>query len=499
MGKATNGYRWLMENLSLWQERHVMSPLPAVELPERVDDLVVGAGLAGLVTGVLLAREGRKVAVVDARHPGAGTTGRTTAKVSLLQGTKLSRLLHRHPPEVARAYVEANRIAFDWLLGFCGRRDVPFQIRDAVTFAGSPDQTDAARAEFEAARDLGLGVRWYDDLAMPFAVHGAVVLPEQAQFDPVEVVDALAAELVEAGGTLHAGERLTAAAIKGAVGGLPEARLESGAHVTADNIVLATGMPVLDRTLCFARLTAARSYLLAYSGISGIDRMMITAGTPTHSLRDVPNQDGGLVLVGGAGHVVGRAESPRALLDELRGWVAEHFPGATETHAWSAQDYRTLDELPLAGTLAPSGNRIHVATGFDKWGMTTAVAAARRIASTILGGVTTPWPESGHPSAGSLLRALALNLQVAGLLVSDWAEVEIGGSTHDATVVRNRLVPTVPGEHGGLVGVCTHLGGILRWNDVERTWDCPLHGSRFAPDGTVLEGPATKPLRRRAS
>ncbi|MBO9524202.1 MAG: FAD-dependent oxidoreductase [Nocardioidaceae bacterium] len=484
-----------MESPSLWQERRTAPARPHLPVPENVDDLVVGAGLAGLTTGVLLARAGRKVAVVDARPLGSGTSARTTAKVSLLQGTKLSRLLRRHPPEVARAYVEANRVAQDWLLGFCGRRDVSFQTREAVTYAGSPQQVEATRAEFQAAASLGLPVHWHDSLDVPFETHGAVALGEQAQLDPVALLEALADELIACGGTLHPGERLTAVAMNG------EARLDSGARVVADQVVLATGTPVLDRTLCFARLTPSRSYLLAFSGDPGTEQMLISAGSPTRSMRQLPamGDDRPVFLVGGAGHVVGRAESPRAHLDELRAWTITHFPGATETHAWSAQDYRSLDELPLAGRLAVSGERIHVATGFDKWGMTNAVAAARRIAATILGGVAAPWPESSHPSPGSLLRALGLNLQVAGLLVSDWAEVELGGSTADATVVRHRMVPTVPGEHGGYVGVCTHLGGILHWNDAERTWDCPLHGSRFAPDGEVLEGPATKPLRRRAS
>lgn len=488
-----------METLSFWQDRSRAPREAGAPVPERVDDLVVGAGLAGLVTGVLLARAGRKVAVVDARELASGTSARTTAKVSLLQGTKLSHLLRRHPHAVAEAYVEANRVAQDWLLGFCGRREVPFQTRDAVTFAGTPMQTDLVRAEHDAVAGLGLDARWRQRLDTPFPTYGAVVLPGQAQLDPVVLLEALADELVECGGTLHTGRRLLAITLKGPDGGLPEVELEGGERVTADQVVLATGTPVLDRTLCFARLTPSRSYLLAYQGIPGIDSMMISAASPTRSLRDVPTASGDIVLVGGGGHVVGRAESPRAHLDELRSWVAEHFPGATETHAWSAQDYRTVDELPLAGTLAPSGDRIHVATGFDKWGMTNAVAAARRIASGILGTVGTPWPESGHPSPGSLLRGLGLNLRVAGLLVSDWAQVELSGSTHDATVVRDRFVPTVPGERGGFVGVCTHLGGILHWNDAERTWDCPLHGSRFAPDGTVLEGPATRPLRRRAS
>lgn len=478
---------------SLWTDRSRIS-IPDTELPEKVDVLVVGAGLTGLATACILANGGKRVAVIDARGVGAVTTGHTTAKISLLQGTKLSSIRKQHAPEVARRYVEVSRAGMDWLLRLCSRRDVGVQYRDAVTYAGTPDQVGSARREYELAVEAGLAVSWSDSYDAPFPVHGAAVLRDQAQCDPLELLGGLVDELTDAGGTIHEGHRL----ISVSLAGRPEARLDTGAVVKADHVVLATGTPVLDRGFHFARLSPMRSYLIAYAGAAPVEAMMISAGSPTRSVRDVPpSADGSRLLVGGAGHKVGRAVPTSDRLDELRAWTQEHFPGAVETTAWSAQDYSSVDQLPIAGPLPIGGARIHVATGYDKWGMTGAPAAAQRIAGVILHR-SADWPQPLRASPSSLMRAIGLNLETAGLLVSGWADAELRGHEDPHAVHREGLVPTASGPDGDLIGVCTHLGGILRWNDAERSWDCPLHGSRFDCNGKVLEGPATRDLKRRA-
>lgn len=470
---------------SPWLDRS--TPVPDDVLPSGpVDDLVVGAGLTGLTTAVLLARAGRRVAVVEARSVGAVTTGNSTAKLSLLQGTHLSRVLRRQPRQTAEAHVDASREGMEWLLRFCADHDVPVQRRPAVTFAGAESERRAVTDEHEAARALGLDVRWQDRLDVPFPTFGATVLDDQAQFDPVDVLTALVRQLRAHGGTLHQGHRVRSLSRSTHHG----VRLADGTELVADQVVLATGTPILDRGLWFARLEPQRSYGLAFRGTVPPVGMFLSAGADARSVRDAAYADGPLLLVGGSGHTVGRTHSEREHVDRLREWTRTHFPGAIESHAWSAQDYRAHDGVPHFGTLVGAGGRVHVATGFEKWGMTNAVVAAHAISGRILGS-SPPWAGSldRRPQPSDVQEIARMNAGVALALAA-------GGARAAARHLPGRSRRT-DAESCGVVGVCTHLGGVLRWNDQEGSWDCPLHGSRFTADGEVLEGPATRPLIRR--
>jgi glycine/D-amino acid oxidase-like deaminating enzyme/nitrite reductase/ring-hydroxylating ferredoxin subunit len=487
---------------SLWLDRTMARS--SDPLPERVDDLVVGAGLTGLTAALLMARAGRQVGVVEARHVGAVTTGNTTGKLSLLQGTKLSRMLRLQSQHVVEAYVEANLEGQQWLLRFCADHDVPVQTRDAITYAATESEVEAARQEHDAATAVGLDVRWVDALDVPFPFHGGTLLPDQAQFDPMDVLDALGAELRTHGGTVHEGRRV----VNVSKHGRPRATLDDGSTIEAEHVILATGTPILDRGLYFAKVEPLRSYALAFDTADVPDGMFLSAGSPTRSIRDAPASDDRRLLVGGNGHPVGRADSELEHFDDLRAWTEQYFPGAVETHAWSAQDYRSHDGIPYVGNLPRGGGQIHVATGFDKWGMTNAVAAARNITARILG----DQPSWAGPLGRRITRpqgafnVVRINAGVGIAAVRSILDVNPLGAPStpaegEGVIGRSGIFPTavstVDGRTCAVSGTCTHLGGALSWNDAEKSWDCPLHGSRFAPDGSVLEGPATKPLPAR--
>jgi glycine/D-amino acid oxidase-like deaminating enzyme/nitrite reductase/ring-hydroxylating ferredoxin subunit len=485
---------------SLWRDRAPIET-DADLTRDRYDDLVVGAGLTGLVTALLLARSGRAVAVVEAREVGAVTTGNTTGKVSLLQGTRLSHILERQSTRVAEAYVEANREGAAWLLRFCDEHGVDYQRRTAVTYAADSGSVEAARAEHEAARRLGLPVVWRDDADVPFPYAGGTTLDDQAQLDAMELLDALVTEVRREGGTVVTGRRVVTAPLTEPT----HVELDDGSHVDAENVVLATGIPVLDRGLYFAKVEPQRSYALAFRHPSPPEPMFLSAGSPTRSVRDAPSSDGRLLLIGGQGHTVGRARSTLEHLDALRVWTHEWFPGAEETHAWSAQDYASHDGLPAIGALPRGRGHVYLATGYGKWGLTNAVAAALSLSKQIHGHEATWQRPISHritrPSGA--LEIARLNAAVGAHLVGDLLRAQLR-TPHPAAegvgrVARRGAVPVgearVDGRHCSVIAVCTHLGGTLTWNDAERSWDCPLHGSRFGPDGDVLEGPATRPLR----
>jgi nitrite reductase/ring-hydroxylating ferredoxin subunit len=237
--------------------------------------------------------------------------------------------------------------------------------------------------------------------------------------------------------------------------------------------------------------------------------MYLSADGPTRSVRTVPTDGGELLLTGGNGHVVGRHAHTQQLVDDLTKWTERTFPGAERTHWWSAQDYHPVDELPYVGTLGPRNDRILIATGYDKWGMTNSVAAAFALSSRVLGG-STPWARaldswSRHEVAG-FGSAVAFNAGVAFNMANGWLRPLAGaaaGHKGDPAEGDGRVewqgrkpvaVCTVDGQTQRRSAICPHLHGIVSWNDAERSWDCPLHGSRFAADGSVLEGPATRGL-----
>ena len=494
-----------MALLSLWQDRHPRTPRPDAEVGGRWDVVVVGGGLTGLTSALLLGRAGKSVLLLEADRVGVGTTGRSTAKISLLQGTQLATITRKHSAAVAATYVEANREGQAWLERFCDEHDVPLQRRAAYTYANGEHGATRARAELAAARAAGLPAEWDDEVPLPFGTHGAVRLDGQLQVDPIELLDELSLQAAAHGVSIVERARVLQVTGKSPV----TVHTERG-DAEAEHVVIATNVPILDRGAFFARMSPGRSYGLAFrTQERAVDAMFLSADAPTRSLRDAPDGDGHLLLVGGNGHTTGRTASPRAKLDDLRRWTVEHWPQAVETHAWSAQDYLPHHSLPFAGPVLPGVTEILVAGGYSKWGMTNAVAAALALAGQVLGGhqewaaVMRTWTAQelrGLPHAA--LSNGEVGLELAAGWLRPFARPGMGAAPGegDGEVRFDRIGgPTASSRTGGVErrvsAVCTHLGGIVGWNDAEQSWDCPLHGSRFSPDGDVVDGPATCGLR----
>ncbi|MBW9207854.1 FAD-dependent oxidoreductase [Mumia sp. zg.B17] len=455
------------------------------------DVVVVGAGLVGATTALALARAGTSVVVLEGRTVAAGTTGGTTGKVSLLQGSRLS-TLQRHHPERLRGYVEANRSGQEWIRAFCQSSGLPYDVRDAVTYATTAHGESQLRREHEACVEAGLPVVWEDSLELPYEVRGAIRLAGQGQIDAVAVTDRIMSDAVEAGARLF--EQTRVLRVDG--GERPRVRTEH-ATVDARHVVLATGIPILDRGGFFARLSPERSYAAAFrTDGPAVDAMHLSIDTPTRSLR-TSTPDESVLVVGGNGHTTGRARSEAQKVDDLVAWSQSTFGVGDPLATWSAQDYAPASGLPYVGRLLPNRGAVHVATGFNKWGLAMGAAAGLALAGDLLG-ETPSWRDAvsswRRPALRDAAKAAELNASVG---------VEMGKGWVSAAVTRDGAPPSVggvppcadSGNGAPVSAVCTHLGGIVEWNDAERSWDCPLHGSRFAEDGSVIEGPATRPLK----
>ena len=489
---------------SLWLDTAPAIPTDPFEPGSAYDSVVVGAGLTGLTTAALLARSGQRVLILEARTVGAVTTGNTTAKLSLLQGTILSGITSHHNAELVGQYVEANRQGQSWLLRFCDENGISYDIRDAYTYATTQQGLKSLRREQEAARAAGLDVELTTETELPFEVTGALRLADQAQIHPLTVLAGLAKDYREHGGALVEGVRVTGARHED---GEAIKVLTSQGEVTARNLVLATGIPILDRGGYFSVLKPERSYAAALPVTGTVPQgMYLSVDSPSRSLRTAEADGISYLLAGGNGHTVGRRKHTQELVDDLVGWTVENFDvGTAASYAWSAQDYAPARSLPYVGQLPLMGNNIYAATGYNKWGMTNAVAASLALSAEILGGEN-PWArELYKPRVAPLDAASTLkdNAEVGLEMLTGWASglvksADTAPPEGQGVVARENGKPvgicTVDGVASRVSAVCPHLKGVLNWNDAEQSWDCPLHGSRFSARGQLLEGPAVKDL-----
>jgi glycine/D-amino acid oxidase-like deaminating enzyme/nitrite reductase/ring-hydroxylating ferredoxin subunit len=468
------------------------------------DVAVVGGGIAGVTTALRLQQAGASVALLEARDVGSGVTGCTSAKVTALQSTLLSTIVSSHGVESGEVYATASAAAVEDVAHYVAEAGIECDLerRPAVTYAAGPDELEAVAEEFAAATAAGLPVEWSDDDAgLPYPVAGAIWLRDQIGFQPVRYVRGLADAFVRAGGRVFESSRVLSVDS----GSRCQVRTEHGG-VSAEQVVVATHYPILDRGLYFARLEAQRSYCIAVCVRDTPPRTMaISAGSDSRSLQFA----GDIVIVGGEGHSAGASGATGAPFARLEEFAGRHWDIARPLARWSAQDPVPYDHLPMVGPLVPRSSRLWVATGWSKWGLTGGTFAARILTEAVLGR-RHEWASRFTPTRlslrstpeiarlGSKFSALMALDRVTPAEVSSAAQIPIG----EARVVRDGLgkAGAYRDEEGVLHGVslrCTHLGCLLRFNGAERSWDCPCHGSRFNIDGEVLEGPAVHPLEQR--
>ena len=489
---------------SLWHATRPSAPdraLGAEPLPDRADLVVVGGGLTGLTTALLAQRAGLDTLVLEGRTIGAAASGNTTAKISLLQGTVLSNIRKHHDQGVVDAYVRSNTEGRDLLSGLADELGVALQRETAYTYANTEQGLRTLEQEYAAAVAAGLPMRWTEETELPYDVRGAIALDGQLQVHAMELLEALATAVEDAGGRVVEQVRVVKA-------GLNETVLHTTAgEVRADAVVMATGAPVLDRAAHFSRVVAQRSYALSFrleDDAAVPHGMYLSADSPSRSIRYTPTDEGRLLLVGGNGHEVGREPHTEDRVQELVDWTHEHWGPAALTHQWSAQDYEAENRVPIVQEL-PGKARIWQASGFQKWGYTNGPASAIALVAAITGSQEPSWRGTLRqrvPGLRDLGAAAVAQQKVGWHMTRGWITALVDGHADPAPgegVVRRegaRVVATsnVDGRLCSVSGICPHLGGIVRWNAAEQSWDCPLHGSRFAPDGSVLEGFATRGL-----
>ena len=429
---------------SIWTATADMPSFAPLDGDLNTDTLILGGGMAGLLCAHYLDRAGVDYALVEAGRLCGGVTGNTTAKLTFQHGLLYGKLLRTFGPERARLYLEANRAALGRFRELCRDIDCDFQERDAYVYAGG-DCRELDR-ELEALSRLGFPAELVRTPELPMPTAGALKFPKQAQFHPLKFAAAIARDLriFEDTKVLELG-RGTAVTNRGTI--------------RAKRMIVATHFPLLNKHgAYFLKLYQHRSYVLALENAGSLPGMYVDQKETGLSFRN----SGELLLLGGGGHRTGK---PGGGWRELEDFAQRHYPQTRIAARWATQDCMTLDGVPYVGQYSRRTEGLYVATGFNKWGMTSSMAAAELLADLLLGRAN-PYEELFCPSRSVLRPQLAANAWQSAL---------------------GLLTPTAPR--------CPHMGCALKYNAQEHSWDCPCHGSRFGEDGELLDNPATDDKR----
>jgi glycine/D-amino acid oxidase-like deaminating enzyme/nitrite reductase/ring-hydroxylating ferredoxin subunit len=494
---------------SLWLEDTPATEYAPLDGDRSFDVAVVGGGITGLTTALLLVRDGFSVCVVDQGAIATGTSGHTTAKVTSQHHLTYARIRLTHGREGAATYATAMEAAKERVAEFVDEGiDCDFRRRPAYVYATRPGELRLLEAETRAAREAGLPATLDDDVPAPFPTKGGMRFDNQAEFHARKYLLGLADRLTEAGGEIFEGTR--AVHVQEQDGCILQT--ERG-DVRARHVVVATLMPFLDRGGQFARAFPSRSYVLTARVRGGLPEAMLhAAAPPMYSMRSVPFEGEELLMVLGQSHHVGSAKARPDRYEKVAEFARRHWEVESFEHRWSAQDYSPDDGVPYIGTVTPRSERVHVATGFKKWGMTAGTLAGMLISDAIAGRQN-PWAAMFSSTRVKPLaegpRFLAENGRVGLRFLGDRVKArgsrditELAPGEGGIVSSQGRKVAGYRDDAGTLHAVstrCTHLGCQVAWNAAERSWDCPCHGSRFAPDGEILNGPATRPLGSRAA
>lgn len=429
---------------SIWQQERLPS-FPILHGNIKTDVLIVGGGLAGLLCAWRLEQAGVDYLLIEADRICGRTTGNTTAKITSQHGLIYDKIFRRYGQDVARVYYDANEAALSEYSRLCEQIDCDFERRDHFVY--SMNAPEKLEWELRTLNGIGAKAQFASNLPLPFDTVGAVCFPNQAQFHPLKFASAISSRL-------KIYEKTPARAFSG------NTVLTDCGKITAQKIVVATHFPLINKHgFYFVKQYQSRSYVVALANGPDLHGMYRDEASTGLSFR---NYGSSLVLGGGA-HRTGKSGNG---WKELTAAAAHWYPTSRLQYRWAAQDCMTLDGIPYIGKYSGRCGDLYVATGFNKWGMTSAMVASMILADQVQDRES-PYAFPFSPQRSILHPQLAVNM---------------------TETLCNFIKPTVPR--------CPHLGCALKWNPQERSWDCSCHGSRFDEDGRLLNNPANGDLKR---
>jgi glycine/D-amino acid oxidase-like deaminating enzyme/nitrite reductase/ring-hydroxylating ferredoxin subunit len=489
---------------SFWIETANVQHFPQLTGNVEVDVAIIGGGLVGVTTARFLKDAGLKVAVLEARRVGQQVTGKSTAKLTSQHRLSYQALVKSFGKDRARLYADAQETALACMLQFDQQYRLEADIQRAPAFVYTRDQAFTAQLEkeVEIARELGLPASLVTNTELPFDVLLAMRWDNQAKIHPVKYVAGLAATLPGDGSSVFENSRVTEWE--------PTKVTTQQGSVKARHVVMATHLPLGQVGLYYTMAhPKAEPVIVAQIGRE-LDGMYISAEQPTRSVRTY-RKDGEVFAVAAGSHFKpGHTEEEEEQIKGLETWLAQTFDAAPAQYRWINEDYTSIDGAPFVGwSSSRDTERYLVATGFGGWGISNSTAAAMIIRDLVLGRES-PWlalfdATRIKPVAGAK-EFVKENVKVAADLVGGYLSRKLRSFDElqpgQAAILKlDEYIAAFRDDSGALhaiSAVCTHMGCNVGWNALDRTWDCPCHGSRFALSGEVIHGPAVTPLERKS-
>ena len=429
---------------SIWQKTAELPSFPTLEKDIKTDILIIGGGLAGILTAYKLQEKGIACILVEKDRICQKVTGNTTAKITSQHGFCYSKILKSNGFENAKMYLHANEQALREYERLCGKIKCDFEKKD--NFVYELQNMKLVDDELEALWKMGFDAEFQEKLPIPIKPIGAIKFKNQAQFNVLKFVSGIVKDL-------KIYENTFVKKIDG------NSAITEKFKITFKKAVIATHFPIINNHgLFFMKMYQHRSYVIALKNAPEVNGMYVDQADSGLSFRNYEN----LLLIGGGSHKTGKQGGN---WKELRDFKRVNYPESKEIAHWSTQDCKTLDHIPYIGPYFKGAKNLFVATGFNKWGMTNSMVSAM-ILSDLITEKDNPYAKAFDPSRSILKPQLLVN---------------------GFESVKNLLNPTLKR--------CPHLGCALKWNKAEHSWDCPCHGSRFTKNGKLLENPANGDLK----
>jgi glycine/D-amino acid oxidase-like deaminating enzyme/nitrite reductase/ring-hydroxylating ferredoxin subunit len=495
--------------VSLWMNIDVAPDAARLAVHEKADVAVIGSGIAGLSIAYELAAQGLDVAVVDRGIVAGGMSARTSAHLTASSDDGFETLIRTRGLEGAKTYYASHAAAIDRIEAIQQQESISCNFRrvNSYLFPAPHMKPKDLNSELEATRKVGMAVDWHTGI--PFRGMGdlrCLRYPRQATFHPLRYLRGVADALTKRGARLYANSP-----VEEVVEGESAVEVKlAGGSITANYAVVATNSPINDRFALHSKLAPYRTYVLALTIPKNAfeDALYTDTLDPYHYVRLQPGPGAmDYLIVGGADHKAGEADDGAIRFEALEAWIRPLLPNlGTVTHSWSGQTLDPTDYSAFSGR-NPGNKRIFIHTGDSGQGLTHGVAGAILISQLIMGG-RSEWMDFYDPSRktpGAVQNFVAENVTAVKNFAEYVAPGEISSIDElkpgQGAILREGLtkVAAYRDEKGAVSrrsAKCTHLGCLVHWNSLEQCWDCPCHGSHFAPDGEVLNGPAIAPLEK---